>query len=168
MSRRARSPRCLPWGVAQCEPAEPSAEPRAPIRRQLLDAAHTRRTERRQRAEHERAEARAQHLAALAREAESLWQQVEAHIATKKAGAYDAAVTLLAELRDAYAHTGRDADFHKRLTRLREYYQRRPGVTPRPPQPAMTSRGFPVRSPTRSPLTRHTCQAQGSSVRAGT
>ncbi|WP_405644368.1 hypothetical protein [Streptomyces sp. NBC_00019] len=32
------------------------------------------------------------------------------------------------ELRDAYAHTGRDTDFHQRLTGLREDYQRRPAL----------------------------------------
>ncbi|PZH16355.1 hypothetical protein C1I97_06790 [Streptomyces sp. NTH33] len=94
----------------------------------LLDAAHTLRTERRRRAEHERATARAQRLTALASEAESAWQQIEAHIATKKTSAYDQAVTLLAELRDAYAHTGRHTDFGRRLTRLREDNQRRTGL----------------------------------------
>lgn len=94
----------------------------------LLDAAHTLRTERRQHAERERAEARDRHLTALAREDESAWQRIEAHIASKKTTAYDQAVALLAELRDAYAHTGRDADFRRRLTRLREDYQRRPGL----------------------------------------
>ncbi|WP_369356819.1 hypothetical protein [Streptomyces sp. cg2] len=74
----------------------------------LLDAAHALRTERRQRAEHARCEARAKHLTALAREAESTWQQIEAHIATEKTRAHDQAVALLAELRDAYAHTRHD------------------------------------------------------------
>ncbi|MGW1887439.1 hypothetical protein [Streptomyces sp. NPDC001970] len=32
---------------------------------------------------------------------------------------------LLADLRDAYAHTGRHTDFHQRLTRLHEDCQRR-------------------------------------------
>ncbi|MEU3948266.1 hypothetical protein [Streptomyces sp. NPDC029526] len=95
---------------------------------QLLDAAHTRRADRRQRAEHERTTARVQHLTALASEAESAWQKIEAHIATKKTSAYDQAVTLLAELRDAYSHTGHDSDFHQRLTRLRENNHRRPGL----------------------------------------
>ncbi|MFB7110833.1 hypothetical protein [Streptomyces sp. NPDC056190] len=94
----------------------------------LLDAAHTLRTARRQRAEHERATARAQRLTALASEAESAWQQIEAHIATKKTSAYDQAVILLAELRDACAHTGRQTEFRQRLTRLREGNQRRPGL----------------------------------------
>ncbi|MFD5656847.1 hypothetical protein [Streptomyces hirsutus] len=95
---------------------------------QLLDAAHTRRAERQKRAEHERTTARAQRLTSLASEAESAWQKVEAHIATKKTSAYDQAVTLLAELRDASSHTGHDTDFRQRLTRLREDNQRRPGL----------------------------------------
>ncbi|MGW7381692.1 hypothetical protein [Streptomyces sp. NPDC054794] len=95
---------------------------------QLLDAAHTLRAEGRRRAEQERATARAQRLTTLAGEAESAWQQIETHIATKKTTAYDQAVTLLAELRDAYAHTGGHADFQQRLTRLREGNQRRPGL----------------------------------------
>ncbi|MFE3854904.1 hypothetical protein ACFXPN_27695 [Streptomyces griseorubiginosus] len=106
----------------------PAAAPGRRSAAHLLDAAHTLRTERRRRAEHERAAARAQHLTALAREAESVWQRIEAHIAAKQTAAYDQAVTLLVELRDAYAHTGRDTDFHQRLTCLREDYQRRPGL----------------------------------------
>ncbi|MET8246331.1 hypothetical protein ABZV31_19060 [Streptomyces sp. NPDC005202] len=97
----------------------------------LLDAAHTLRTERRKRAEHERAAARAQRLIALAREAESAWQRIEAHIATKKATGYDQAVTLLADLRDAYAHTDQNTEFHQRLARLREHHQRRPSLIQR-------------------------------------
>ncbi|MFE4868230.1 hypothetical protein [Streptomyces sp. NPDC056682] len=106
----------------------PATSPGLRSAAQLLDAFHTRRTERRQRAEHERAKARAERLTTLADEAEPAWQQVEARIATKQTSSYDAAVTLLAELRDAYAHTGRDADFQQRLTRLRDNYQRRPGL----------------------------------------
>ncbi|MFE7712507.1 hypothetical protein ACFU6I_43775 [Streptomyces sp. NPDC057486] len=103
----------------------------APGRRsaaQLLDSAHTRRAERQKRAEHERTTARAQRLTALASEAESAWQKIEAHIATKKTSAYDQAVALLAELRDAYSHTGQDTDFRQRLTHLREDNQRRTGL----------------------------------------
>ncbi|WP_089105317.1 hypothetical protein [Streptomyces hyaluromycini] len=108
--------------------AAPATVPGRRSAAQLLDAAHSRRTERRQRVEHERAAARAQHLTSLASEAESAWQQIEAHIATKKTNAYDQAVALIAELRDAYAHTGRSTDFQKRLVNLRERYQRRPGL----------------------------------------
>ncbi len=85
-------------------------------------------TERRQRAGHERIAARAQRLTALASEARSAWQRIEAHIATKKTSAYDQAVTLLAELRDACSHTGQETDFRQRLIRLREDNHRRPGL----------------------------------------
>ncbi|MFB7630631.1 hypothetical protein ACFC0M_06750 [Streptomyces sp. NPDC056149] len=108
--------------------ATPTTVPGRRSAAQLLDAAHSLRTERRQRAEHERATAHAKQLTALAHEAKSTWQQIEAHIATKKTRAYDQAVTLLTELRDAYGHTGHDTDFHQRLTRLREDHQRRPGL----------------------------------------
>jgi hypothetical protein len=94
----------------------------------LLDAAHTRRTERRRREQRQQAEARAQHLTALANDAESVWRQVEAHIATKQTNAYDKAVTLLRDLRDACDHVGSGAEFRQHITRLRETYQRRPGL----------------------------------------
>ncbi len=94
----------------------------------LLDAAHTRRTERRRREQRRQAQARAQHLTTLANDAESVWRQVEAHIATKQTNAYDRAVTLLRDLRDACDHVGSGADFRQRITRLRETYQRRPGL----------------------------------------
>jgi hypothetical protein len=103
----------------------------APDRRStahLLDAAHTRRTERRQRLQRAQAEARAERLTALAREADSLWSRAEAHIATKKTSAYDQAVTLLRDLRDACDHVGSGTDFRKRLALLREANQRRPAL----------------------------------------
>ncbi|MFB7630540.1 hypothetical protein ACFC0M_06270 [Streptomyces sp. NPDC056149] len=95
---------------------------------QLLEAARTLRTERQRHTERERAKARDQHLSAPASELESAWRQIEAHIATKKTRVYDQAATLLAELRDAYAHTGQDTEFRRCLSRLRESNQRRPGL----------------------------------------
>jgi uncharacterized Zn finger protein len=56
---------------------------------------------------------------------------VRDHIDTKKTSAYDTAVTLLTELRDAYTHTGREAEFHTCLTHLRDDYQRRPALMQR-------------------------------------
>ncbi|MET8168511.1 hypothetical protein ABZT34_30380 [Streptomyces sp. NPDC005329] len=97
----------------------------------LLDTAHTLHTERRQHAEAERAAARTRHLTALTDEAESVWQQVEAHLATRKPSAHDQAVTLLADLRDACAGTEQQADFHQRLTRLRKANRHRPGLVQR-------------------------------------
>ncbi|WKK27311.1 hypothetical protein QZH56_18000 [Streptomyces olivoreticuli] len=109
----------------------PAAVPGQRSAAQLLDTAHSLRTERHQHAEHERAATRAQHLSALARNPEPFWQQIATHIATKKTTAYDQAVTLLAELRDAYAHTGHDTDFRQRLARLRQDHQRRPALVQR-------------------------------------
>ncbi|MGY3205141.1 hypothetical protein ACVW19_005656 [Streptomyces sp. TE5632] len=60
---------------------------------QLLDAAHTRRAA--GSAPNTNGPPPAQRLTALVGEAESAWQKIEAHIATKKTSAYDQAVTLL-------------------------------------------------------------------------
>ncbi|ASQ97875.1 hypothetical protein [Streptomyces sp. 11-1-2] len=106
----------------------PATNPGSRTAAHLLDAAHTRRTERRRREQRRKAEVRAQHLTALAHDAESVWRQVEAHIATKQTNAYDRAVALLRDLRDACDHVGSGADFRQRITHLRETYQRRPGL----------------------------------------
>lgn len=109
----------------------PSTTPGLRSAAQLLDAAHARRAERRQHTERRRAEARDQHLTALAREAESHWKQVHDLIGTKKTSAYGTAVTLLTELRDACTHMGQEADFRTRLTHLRDNYRRRPALMER-------------------------------------
>ncbi|QES43599.1 hypothetical protein DEJ49_23765 [Streptomyces venezuelae] len=111
--------------------AAPHTAPGRRTTAQLLDAAHTLRTDRRRHAEAERATARARHLTALADQAESVWQQIETHIATRKPSAHDRAVTLLADLRDACADTERHTSFHQRLTRLREANRHRPGLIQR-------------------------------------
>ncbi|GAA2243038.1 hypothetical protein GCM10010145_06850 [Streptomyces ruber] len=111
--------------------AAPATAPGRRSAADLLDAAHALRTDRRQRAEADRAAARARHLAALADDADSVWQQIEAHLATRKPSAHDQAVTLLADLRDACATTGRHTDFRRRLTRLREANRHRPGLIQR-------------------------------------
>ncbi|MCY0921245.1 hypothetical protein OS965_24160 [Streptomyces sp. H27-G5] len=110
---------------------EISAPATAPGRRtaaRLLDAAHTRRAERHGHAERDRLRARATRLTALAAEADVIWNQAEAHIASKKTSAYDAAVALLRDLRDACAHAGQGVDFQQRLGLLRDTYRSRPGL----------------------------------------
>ncbi|MFG2987106.1 hypothetical protein ACGFYQ_38660 [Streptomyces sp. NPDC048258] len=110
---------------------ETSAPATAPGRRtaaRLLDAAHTRRAERHGHAERARLRARATRLTALAAEADVIWNQAEAHIASKKTSAYDAAVALLRDLRDACAHAGHGVDFQQRLGLLRDTYRSRPGL----------------------------------------
>ncbi|MBT2450292.1 hypothetical protein J7F03_25090 [Streptomyces sp. ISL-43] len=110
---------------------ETSAPATAPGRRtaaRLLDAAHTRRAERHGHAERDRLRARATRLTALAAESDVIWNQAEAHIASKRTSAYDAAVALLRDLREACAHTGHGVDFQQRLGLLRDTYRSRPGL----------------------------------------
>lgn len=112
--------------------ATPATSPGHRSAAELLDTAHTLRTQRRRHAQDERAAARARHLDALARNPEPAWQQIATHIATGKTTAYDQAVTLLADLRDACTHTGHDTTaFRQRLTRLRQDHQRRPALIQR-------------------------------------
>ncbi|MGI5253578.1 hypothetical protein [Actinacidiphila glaucinigra] len=109
---------------------------------ELLDAAHRRRTERRQ---HERtaraaaeesraraaAKAREAHLERLAQDTEQAWRDVDGLIAQKKSGAYDAAVALLMDLRDLEARTGGTADFDRRAGELRAAHRGKPSLMQR-------------------------------------
>ncbi|WP_371498478.1 hypothetical protein OG871_20780 [Kitasatospora sp. NBC_00374] len=95
---------------------------------ELLDAAHARATERRQRADGVRAEARAKKLTALAADEEAVWHEVENHVARKQAARYDTAVALLVQLRDACDHVGRGLQFRQRLAALREEHRHLPGL----------------------------------------
>jgi hypothetical protein len=109
---------------------------------ELLQATRRRAEERRRReAEHaarerarqerEAAEARERHLAALAgREAEA-WREVEALIAAKQPGKYDAAVELLTDLRELAIRGGRQKEVEARLVRLREQHARKPSLLDR-------------------------------------
>ncbi|MFF7216103.1 hypothetical protein ACFZAU_37170 [Streptomyces sp. NPDC008238] len=109
---------------------------------ELLDAARRRRTERRQ---HERtarvaaedsraraaAKAREAHLERLAQNIEQAWRDVDGLIAQKKAGAYDTAVALLADLRDLEGRTGGTADFDRRAGELRAAHRGKPALMQR-------------------------------------
>ncbi|MFJ7279558.1 hypothetical protein [Kitasatospora sp. NPDC098663] len=98
---------------------------------ELLDAAHARVGERRQRAERVRVEARVTKLTALATDEEAIWREVEDHVACKQVARYDVAVALLAELRDACDHVGRGLQFRQRVAALREQYRHLPGLLSR-------------------------------------
>ena len=85
---------------------------------ELLGAAKQRTEERRRREaeraarerarqEREAAEARERHLTSLARRETEAWGEVEALIATKQPGKYDAAVALLRDLRELAVRSGR-------------------------------------------------------------
>ncbi|AUY50515.1 hypothetical protein [Streptomyces sp. CB01881] len=95
---------------------------------ELLDAAHARATERRQRADRVRAEARAKKLTALATDEEAIWHEVENHVARKQTARYDTAVALLVQLRDACDHVGRGLQFRQRLAALRDQHRHLPGL----------------------------------------
>lgn len=80
--------------------------------------------ERRKR-EQELAEARAQHLAALAKRGDSAWRDVEEQIARRTAADYDRAAALLADLREITATAGEQEQFAQRLTDLRTRHDRK-------------------------------------------
>jgi hypothetical protein len=85
---------------------------------------------RRQRAEHEakererrareKAAARARYLDSLVGREGELWRQVEAAIATKQPKQYEHAISLMTDLRDLEAHTGKTEGFATRLRQVRE------------------------------------------------
>ena len=106
---------------------------------ELLEAAEQRAEERRRREaaraarerarrEREAAKARERHLASLARREEEAWGEVEALIATKQPGKYDAAVALLRDLRDLAVRSGRREEVEGRLGRLHERHAKKPSL----------------------------------------
>jgi len=106
---------------------------------ELLGAAEQRSEERRRREaeraarerarqEREAAGARERHLASLAgREAEA-WGEVEALIATKQPGKYDAAVALLGDLRELAVRAERREEVEGRLALLRDQHAKKPSL----------------------------------------
>lgn len=108
----------------------------------LLDEAAHRRTDREhrlaaQRAEEEerreeaRALARERRLDELARDEETAWSRVEAMIATRKPGEYDAAVTLLTDLQALAEREDSYDRFTLRTIALRQTHARKPSLIER-------------------------------------
>ena len=106
---------------------------------ELLEAAEQRAEERRRREaeraarerarqEREAAEARERHLTSLARREAEAWGEVEALIATKQPGKYDAAVALLKDLRELAVRSGRREEVEGRLGRLHEQHAKKPSL----------------------------------------
>jgi hypothetical protein len=106
---------------------------------ELLNAAEQRAEERRRREaeraarerarqEREAAEARERHLTSLARREAEAWGEVEALIATKQPGKYDAAVALLKDLRELAVRSGRREEGERRLGRLHEQHAKKPSL----------------------------------------
>ncbi len=109
---------------------------------ELRGAAQTRRTQRerlkaqqqaQERARRERAAAiaREEHLDTLAADEEHAWQRVSVSIDTKKPAEYDAAVTLLVDLRAVAERKNRRDVFEWRFERLREQHLRKPSLLER-------------------------------------
>jgi hypothetical protein len=109
---------------------------------ELLGAAKQRTEERRRREaeraarerarqEREAAEARERHLTSLARRETEAWGEVEALIATKQPGKYDAAVALLRDLRELAVRSGRREEVEARLGRLHEQHAKKPSLISR-------------------------------------
>ena len=103
---------------------------------ELLEAAEQRSEEQRRREaeraarerarqEREAAEARERHLTSLARREAEAWGEVEALIATKQPGKYDAAVVLLGDLCELAVRAGRREEVEARLARLRERHAKK-------------------------------------------
>ncbi|QUH05010.1 hypothetical protein HUO13_33295 [Saccharopolyspora erythraea] len=108
----------------------------------LLDQTARRRAERhhqesRQRAEEDarrkqaRALAREQRLDELARDKEGAWSKVDAMIGTRKPTEYDAAVSLLTDLRALAERDARSHEFAQRAAALRQQHARKPSLLER-------------------------------------
>ena len=106
------------------ERAEAMAEARHDVARQQ---------EVRARARHERQEqvARDRYLAGLAKREREAWQRVDALIGTKRPRDYDAAVTLLSDLRDVSGQKGRAGQFAQRTSELRKTHATKPSLLAR-------------------------------------
>jgi len=110
--------------------------------RAILDAAAARREEHEEaaarRAEEEarrRREAdrvaRSKYLVGVSKRSDSIWSEVEALICTLTPRAYDQAVVLLRDLRDAGKQAGRPDGFAARVAVLRERHARKPSLLAR-------------------------------------
>jgi hypothetical protein len=82
-------------------------------------------------AHREAAVARQHRLDDLAQEGDRAWQRVTALVEAKKVREYDAAVTLLCDLRDLSDRDGHRATFTARLRELRQRYGNRPALLER-------------------------------------
>jgi hypothetical protein len=85
----------------------------------------------RARCEREQAAARDRHLNQLAKRQAEAWRRVETLIASKRPTAYDAAVTLLQDLREIDEQKGRGVEVAQRLRALRDAHAKKPSLLAR-------------------------------------
>ena len=119
-------PSCLPLRTASAlrERAEKTSEARRQVARQREAQARARR-------ERQEQAARDRYLAGLAKREPQTWQRIDALVATKRPRDYDAAVTLLSDLRDVSEQKGRAVQFVKRVSQLREAHATKPSLLAR-------------------------------------
>jgi hypothetical protein len=127
--------------------AEPSTAARHRSAADLLDAAHEVRTAHTRQQEQARAQtrrteqrAREAHLDRLALNAENAWQDIAHLIRQKQPGPYDAAVTLLKDLREVHDQAGTPEEFTRRLQHLRDQHRGKPSLMRRLADAGLTIR----------------------------
>jgi hypothetical protein len=98
------------------------AEERAERRREL---ARSREAKERGRREREQTAARDRHLSTLAKRQADAWRRVEALVITKRAGDYDAAITLLQDLREIGERKGQRTEVTERIRALRAVHAKK-------------------------------------------
>jgi hypothetical protein len=126
--------------------AEPSTAARRRSAAELLDAAHEVRGEHTRQQEQVRAEARRAeqsaretHLDRLAGNAEQAWQDIAHLIGQKQPGPYNAAVTLLKDLREVHDRVGTPEEFARRLYDVRQQHRGKPSLMRRLTDAGLTS-----------------------------
>ena len=81
--------------------------------------------------EREQAAARNRHLNMLAKRQADAWRRIDALVVTKRPGDYDAAITLLQDLREVAERKDRSAAFAARVRALREAHAKKPSLLTR-------------------------------------
>jgi hypothetical protein len=104
------------------------AEESAEQRRQVIAARDAKEHARRER---EQAAARERHLITLAKRQTEAWRRVDALVSTKRPGDYDAAITLLKDLREIGERQGRSVKIAMRIRGLREAHAKKPSLLAR-------------------------------------
>jgi hypothetical protein len=104
------------------------AEESAEQRRQVIGAPEA---EERARRERDQAAARERHLVTLAKRQTEAWRRVDALVVTKRPGDYDAAITLLKDLREIGERKGRSVEIAKRIRALRDVHAKKPSLLAR-------------------------------------
>ena len=94
-------------------------------------AARDREARDRERREREQQSARQRYLTGLARRERQTWQRVDALIGTTRPVDYNAAVTLLVDLRDVSRRKRRAAEFTQRIGALRDTHAKKPSLLSR-------------------------------------